>query len=113
MSQQKGVFSQPSYAAAPNGISKTGESIFLTGMAPLKQWGTLLPDGVCLKSREQRADLAPGFISSRSEGGLWGRARDVVPAGVWQSRLLPSVPPGPGAHARSIVPGHYGRSQEE
>lgn len=57
---------------------------FLTRVAPPQQRGMLLPDGASLKSRERRADLAPGFGSSPSEGGLWGRAGDAVPAGVWQ-----------------------------
>lgn len=35
---------------------------FLTSTAPLKQRGTLLPDGVCQKSQEQRPDLALGYV---------------------------------------------------
>ena len=53
---------------------QSGRKHFLTSTASLKQQGTLLLAGVCLKSQEQGADLALGFISSPSKGGLWGRA---------------------------------------
>lgn len=92
---------------------RSGQKHFLTSAAPLKQRGTPLPDGVCLKRQERRAAPPPAFVSSPSKGGLWGRARDAVPAGVWQIGLLQSVPLGPGAREWSILPGPYGRSREE
>lgn len=85
MSQQKGVFNQPRYAAALNGISKAEESIFHYHSSTEAAGYTSDYHG--MKSQEQGADLALGFVSSllhTARVGCGFGAWDAVPAPVWQ-----------------------------
>lgn len=52
---------------------QSGRKHFLTSTAPRKQRGTILPAGVCLRSQEQGADLALGFVSSPARVGCGDR----------------------------------------